>query len=295
MTLRLRPPSLSLRFDEPAGIERLARSLEPDMRDAFLAAVVEFGTQVALTDLVEAVGAGDLAAAISAMDPADLEAALSNGLTPKIAEAVTRGGQLAAADATVDFGVTVDFDAASPTAQEWIDAHAAELVQQVTAETMEAIRTIVRDAFTRGGTPRSTALQIKQRIGLTVRGANAVARLEAALIADGYGPEYVQRRVLEYTNRLLMQRATNIARTETLTASNRGQQALWEQAAEAGYLDRGRAKRVWVIAPSGDRVCPICRGLAGKTAALNEPFPGGYSQPPAHPSCRCSMTIRPNG
>lgn len=293
MTLRLRPPSVPLRFDEPTGLDRLARSLEPDMRDAFLAAVASFGTQVALTDLVEAVGAGDLAAAIEAMDPAALEAALSNGLTPRIAEAVNKGGQLASAEG-VDLGIKVDWDAQSPGAQDWIEAHAAELVQGVTAETMEAIRTIVENAFTKGGTPRSTALQIKQRIGLTVRGANAVARFESALVADGYGPEYVQRRVLEYTNRLLMQRAMNIARTETLRASNQGQQALWEQAADEGYIDRDKAKRVWVIAHD-ERVCPICRPLSGKTASLSGEFPGGYRQPPAHPQCRCSMILKPTG
>lgn len=36
-----------------------------------------------------------------------------------------------------------------------------------------------------------------------------------------------------------------------------------------------------------DLVCPICGPLHNETAGLNDIFPGGLDNPPAHPRCRC--------
>jgi SPP1 gp7 family putative phage head morphogenesis protein len=39
------------------------------------------------------------------------------------------------------------------------------------------------------------------------------------------------------------------------------------------------------------RVCPVCAGLNGKTAALDETFDGGFFGPPSHPGCRCRCSV----
>ena len=39
-----------------------------------------------------------------------------------------------------------------------------------------------------------------------------------------------------------------------------------------------------------DIVCDICRPLNGTVVPLNEKWPGGIDQPPAHVNCRCWMT-----
>lgn len=41
------------------------------------------------------------------------------------------------------------------------------------------------------------------------------------------------------------------------------------------------------VAILDSRVDPICAGLGGKRVVPGQPFPGGYSRPPAHPMCRC--------
>lgn len=37
------------------------------------------------------------------------------------------------------------------------------------------------------------------------------------------------------------------------------------------------------------RVCPLCAGLHGAVTGIREPFPGGYTEAPAHPNCRCRV------
>jgi SPP1 gp7 family putative phage head morphogenesis protein len=43
-----------------------------------------------------------------------------------------------------------------------------------------------------------------------------------------------------------------------------------------------------------DRVCPICRGLHGKTVDIDQSFSEGVFLPPAHAGCRCWMSSRTN-
>lgn len=57
--------------------------------------------------------------------------------------------------------------------------------------------------------------------------------------------------------------------------------------AEAHKIDP-EIRRIWNAA-ADKRLCPTCRDLDGKTAAIGKDFPGGYSQPPAHPNCRCAL------
>ena len=102
------------------------------------------------------------------------------------------------------------------------------------------------------------------------------------------------RRVLaKYSDRLLRQRAMNIARTETITASNQGQSELWKQAVEKGQLDP-TTKRVWIAAMS-ERTCPICMELDGQERGLEEswilPAGGEVYGPTAHPQCRCTTGL----
>jgi hypothetical protein len=50
------------------------------------------------------------------------------------------------------------------------------------------------------------------------------------------------------------ERAELIARTETMRASNEGQQEAWDQAVEEGLLT-GNEQQEWIVTPD-DRLCP---------------------------------------
>lgn len=80
------------------------------------------------------------------------------------------------------------------------------------------------------------------------------------------------------------QRAMTIAITETTRAYAEGQM-LAGQALKEEYPDV-RIVKTWFV-NNDDLVCPICAPLNGVSAGLEESFPGGIQQPPAHVNCRC--------
>jgi SPP1 gp7 family putative phage head morphogenesis protein len=72
------------------------------------------------------------------------------------------------------------------------------------------------------------------------------------------------------------QRATLIARTETLRAHNEGRKAF--------YREAGVEKVQWLTADD-ERTCPECAPLDGKVFKIDE-----APAMPAHPGCRCAWT-----
>ncbi len=75
------------------------------------------------------------------------------------------------------------------------------------------------------------------------------------------------------------QRATLIARTETLRAHNEGRKVF--------YREVGISKVKWLTAQD-ERTCPECAPLDGRVFKIDE-APG----PPKHPGCRCTIFSEP--
>lgn len=147
------------------------------------------------------------------------------------------------------------FDATSKAAKSWIKAHAADTVSGVSATTREGIKSLLDDAFDGDFDVSELADRIEELVGDDAR-------------------------------------ADTIARTETMTASNAGQRETWDQAVDAGVLT-GDERQEWIVTPD-DRLCPICEGLDGETAALGESFNVDGDEldgPPAHPNCRCTTGL----
>lgn len=211
------------------------------------------------------------------------------------------------------------FDRTSAEAVEWARDHSAQLVTSVTAETRAGIRHIVERAMTEGIAPREAAKLVKQIVGLRPDQVDSVLNarqklLDAAARAQrtgrpvkvkipgvpngvtvppsGLTPERMSATLQRYADRKLRERALLIARTETIAASNAGQQLQWAQAVKDGLL-RGNEKQRWVVA-FDERLCKVCRALHGKEVPLGQPFMsinGPVMGPPAHPNCRCSVVL----
>lgn len=159
----------------------------------------------------------------------------------------------------------------------------------VTNETRAGIRALVGQAFEQEWPPRELARHLRSSIGLTERQVGQIARLRQDLHAAGVDASTLARRIEQRSAQLIRQRATNIARTETLRASNSGQLEAWRQGDEAGLLNANVVKE-WIVTPD-ERLCPLCEPLDGAHAALDELFPGGVEAPPLHPSCRCAVGL----
>lgn len=204
-------------------------------------------------------------------------------------------------------------DLMGPRSALWAEQDSASLVTQVSQTTREALRTAVRDAMAHGKaigtltrairgiieqvplvtpmqTPAQQAQHVRALTGLTPRQVGQVERFREGLIQRGMTGDKLVSRVERKAAQLLRQRAELIARTESITAAAAGQQQFWEAAEREGLLDRGRARRHWVLTPD-ERLCSLCRAIPGMNpdgVGLHEPFQtpiGPIMHPAAHPAC----------
>ena len=103
-------------------------------------------------------------------------------------------------------------------------------------------------------------------------------QLREALIEgfrNGESIPKIAKRIEEFYGKTYKTRALMIARTETITASNRG--------AEQAYQELGVKNLQWYTALD-ERVCPECAPLHGNIYPINQ-----GPRPAIHPQCRCVM------
>jgi hypothetical protein len=260
-----------------------AASMEPRLRDAFLAAVSTVKSQVQLNKLSDAIQKGDIngAMAMLAIDEKFAAALQGAGLAANVQSvrdalqaAYAAGAKAAMQQLPAKVSTSLSFDLMNPEAVNFLRSYNFELIQQITSQTREAIRQIITRAFQTGGHPYEQAREIRDVIGLTARMEQAVANYRQALETGGNALKdalsrslrdgrfdstlmralqnntpldkaYIDKLVARYRERYLKYRAEMVARTESIRASNRGQRELWRQARQQGLLPH-TAKRVWI-------------------------------------------------
>lgn len=280
----------------PEAVARLHRALDrltPALRRDVTRALARLRARLTEARLVRLIEQGDEFALRAAM--AGFEADLA-ATSPRITVAV-RTGALAAYTALPDrIREQMAFNVTNRLATRAAGSRSsARLVREVTDETKQAIRTVVRRAFQEQITPRDTAKLIRPLIGLTQRQALAVVRRRFERLAQGHDAASVAADAERYAARLLTQRARLIARTEIIRASVTGQLDLWRTATDRGLLGADMWKR-WIVTDD-DRLCPICRAMTGRTVPREANFRvggrrgGSVAGPPAHPACRCAIGL----
>jgi hypothetical protein len=178
------------------------------------------------------------------------------------------------------------FDSLDPEVVNWINSRAGRLITGINDATRQNVREIIRRAVQDGKGPLWAAKEIRKHVPILPAHSAVLDRL----IRDGV-PE---KRVSRERARFARFRSEMIARTEVITASMEGAGATWRQAMRAGLLDPRVAVKEWVVT-NDDRLCPICAPLAGEQRPLNGVFSTGDGRPPAHPMCRCSVSLRVKG
>jgi hypothetical protein len=312
----------------PEGpVQDAASQMEPMLRAAFLAAVDATKGTIAEDDLAKALETGDVnrVLAVLALDKNMVAALNGTGIPDGVEslrsalQATAVSGGIAAVDALPSrVSVGLSFDLKSLDAQSFLEGYAFPLIREISDNTREGIRGVVLDAFKEGGHPFEQARRIRDMIGLTANQNDAVMNYRAALMDTGsalrdsltrslrdgrFDPTIlraarnnasltqiqVDKMTGRYYERFINYRAKNIARTESLRASNQGQRAAWGQAVKQGYLPKDQ-EREWEV--SGDEAtCPICSALDGEVRGLDEEFDDGIMDPPdPHPSCLLGST-----
>ncbi len=281
----IRPRRFAELDDATGNLADSVTAEEAKLRRAFLAAVAAMLLLFDGADTRDGVPSGLVYDLVR-----ELDRVLTDRGQPALLAAFVRGATFAADRLPVaSIGLTFNLD--NQRAVDWAARQSAAMVTLVGDETRRAIRTIITRAARDGLSPAQVAREIRALIGLTERDALAVGNLQTTLLEDGRKPAQVERMVARYANRLLRWRAETIARTEIMTAANRGQEALWSQAVADGLLAEADWERLWLVAKD-ERTCKVCQPLDGKRAQmLGGTFTGGVAGPPVHPRCRCTTGL----
>lgn len=305
----------------------IADRAAPGTRQAFLDALARVRDTAQQADLDDAIARGDVNAAMRALgldnDAPGLRSALDTNLIVPLETAFTAAGT-ATVPKTLGATMAMRFDLRNPNTNTFLRTYNFNLIRDISDQTREGIRQVIQDAFAMGGHPYEQARLIRDSIGLTANQASAVDNFRNLLVTGDRGamlralrdkrfdptldralgaaadktltPEQIDRMVSRYRERYIALRATTIARTETLRASNAAMHMAWGQAADKGLLDRTTLRRFWLVTPD-DRLCEYCEAVPEMNpngVALDGYFDtdlGSVMYPPLHPNCRCITFI----
>ena len=287
----------------------IADKAEPRLRMEILRSIAETASGINMEHLERALSHGDFDLAARQIPWKELgEKSLRAAYRTILEDVYVQAGNLTANDLGQKLDAAISFDRTNPRAARWADEVAGTRVREVSENTVDGIRASIRRGFDEGLHPRETArlmrgpkgedgLYRQSLIGLTEHQAEAVWNYREALRNNDIerDQDTEERMVERYRDKLVLNRAETIARTETIRASTEGQQELWRQAQANGQL-RGDEQREWIATPD-QRLCPSCEALDGMRVGLDEEFedPEGEFDdvlvPPLHVSCRCAMGI----
>lgn len=177
------------------------------------------------------------------------------------------------------------FKAEDLAAQRVAASQAAKAVTEVTLETQRAIRMLIVESIRDGIPPYEAARRIRGMVGMTTRQAAAAVNFRRGLVDLGLTSARVELQMERYIAKKIRERSVNIARTEIMTALNRGVAQSWVQARNEGLLTTKQVAEI-IITPD-DRLCPICEPLDG----VQVPIDAFSEHPPYHNMCRCTIGI----
>lgn len=270
----------------------LALRLEADMQAAVIEAWKALRNHVDLRQLEAALQNGTFEALLT--DLAKQNQVYEDAVAV-LRQAVAIVGDAAATELGGFLNANISFELTNPAAVAELEALGAEMVTNVSDETIAAIRDALVDAYANGKTGTKAAKEIRDMIGLTRRDVKQLYKLDAELQAQVDAGDITEAQkdeaLIKWGRRKIRYRAQVIADNELNRAGNYGQQALWEQAEAEGLLPAS-TKRQWVVAMP----CEICAPMAGVQTGLRQPWstPNGKTvmiPTDTHVRCKCSFIL----
>ena len=147
------------------------------------------------------------------------------------------------------------FNIRSPNAEAWIEKYAGQEIKYIDQASKQTIQKIILQGFQEGMTPVQQAKLIKPYIGLDPRRAAALENYANNLGIDDM--DLAWKMTEKYGNRLLRDRALNIALSEAHIASNEGYMESTSQAVDRGVIDPEKFEYVWILTHD-ERTCDRC-------------------------------------
>jgi len=206
--------------------------------------------------------------------------------------------------------VDLTFNEANPRAIEWAKSRSSELVTEVTAETIEALKLIIAQGIEDGIPPRKLVALIRKQVGLLPDQVATLRKLENSLKnakpgqlirsgktkirvpKAGFTEKQITEKLARRHSNLLNYRSLRIGRTEVMRSANQGQKELWLQGVDSGQIDRDQM-RIWIVTDDG-RLRDKHARMRNQLARLDEPFvapDGSDLEPGEDPHCRCAQGL----
>lgn len=218
---------------------------------------------------------------------------------PTLASQLAASANISASALPKSIQISSSFTATDPRAIAWAQQRAGARILGITKESQKAVaETIARGL--QGKLNRDEVIDgVTRVVGLDSRQARALGTFYEknlnSLLDQGLSYENAARAAKKlgerYRDRLIRQRATRIARTETNAAANAGRLLSWSEADIQGLLPTGSEKR-WKTSQD-ERNCPTCRPMHNETVPWQGAFSTGDVMPPAHVNCLCTAVIVP--
>lgn len=148
------------------ALRTLIDSLEPSVRDAFLASMDDISNSIILSEVERFIAMGDVDAAIRALN---IDDAAFTPLRNAMINAYQQGGSLGATafkTAKDIYGtrVLVRFDVTNPAAERQISKMAGDLITNISTQSKNAVRQTILQGYQAGQGPRNIALDVAGRI-----------------------------------------------------------------------------------------------------------------------------------
>lgn len=251
----------------------------------YLAAVDAIRAETPRADVRRAIDAGDFDGALQAIRWEAGFNVLRRGLPTAIRSHIEDAGHETASALPLVRKASPArvYDVYDDAVVDWARQHAAELIEEFGQSSMRAVRTLIVENLTGELTTKQLVDSIMDLgLGLTTRDAVAVQNRRRVLqdtttLTDAQ----IEDRVRRYAQKLLRQRAKNIARTEVTRARMFGKLSA---ARQSGL----RVVKMWKAHADA---CDECAELDGDEVDMDETFDNGEDGPPGHPNCRCDLVF----
>jgi hypothetical protein len=311
-------------LDPQERIEKLIASWELTLRQEFLLMVRQIKNKLALEEVERLLTLGQIEQAFKTVD--DYVAKFA----AKVNQSFIAGGEGTAGFLSENVGVVLAFDQVNFRAVDIMRANQLRLIREFGQDARESTRIALTDGIARGLNPREQARNFREAIGLTGKQEQAVRNYKRMLeqgnrealsrqlrdkrfdrtvdraIRNGepLTQEQIDRMVSRYRERYLKYRSETIGRTESIPAVHRGTTEMYQQAIDAGKLNKSQLEREWHV-KRDEKLRDSHSYMQGQKRLFGEPFqtgaghllmfPGDTSlAAPAEErlSCRCGVSTR---
>lgn len=158
-------------------------------------------------------------------------------------------------------------------------------------DTIRAIKDEIESSYLEDDADAGTiARRVELMAGLSPRQATALRRMRTTLRSGPLPAARQEEQLTEYAQKLADDRSRMTTRTELNRVANASVVSYWSQMMNRGSLDRNSVVVRWETS-FDERTCTICGPLDGVTTAIHGSFTPTITLPPAHPNCRCGLSV----